>query len=180
MTKKSLYFQVLWHLSSSSLSFFSSFTPSQAQWLLCCSQNMLAILLSHNFWLAVSISEMLFLKIFLNSFLHFLHFYSNVFLSGLLGLTNVKWTSVQFSRVQLFVTPWTFTHQASCPSPTPGVHPNPCPLSRWCHPTISSSVVPFSSCLQSFPASGSQEHSFPHFLLPTIISSAPYLVLSFP
>ena len=41
------------------------------------------------------------------------------------------------------------------PSPTPGVHPNPCPLSRWCHPTISSSVVPFSSCPQSFPASGS-------------------------
>ena len=42
-----------------------------------------------------------------------------------------------------------------CPSPTPGVHPNPCPLSPWCHPTISSSVVPFSSCPQSFPASGS-------------------------
>ena len=42
-----------------------------------------------------------------------------------------------------------------CPSPTTGVHPNPCPLSRWCHPTISSSVVPFSSCTQSFPASGS-------------------------
>ena len=42
-----------------------------------------------------------------------------------------------------------------CPLPTPEVHPNPCPLSRWCHPTISSSVVPFSSCLQSFPASGS-------------------------
>ena len=42
-----------------------------------------------------------------------------------------------------------------CPSPTPGVHPNPCPLSRWCHPTISSSVVPFSSCPQSCPASGS-------------------------
>ena len=41
------------------------------------------------------------------------------------------------------------------PSPTPGVHPNPCPLSRWWHPTISSSVVPFSSCPQSFPASGS-------------------------
>ena len=40
-----------------------------------------------------------------------------------------------------------------CPSPTPGVHPNPCPSSRWCHPTISSSVIPFSSCLQSFPAS---------------------------
>ena len=42
-----------------------------------------------------------------------------------------------------------------CPLSTPGVHPNSCPLSRWCHPTISTSVVPFSSCLQSFPASGS-------------------------
>ena len=42
-----------------------------------------------------------------------------------------------------------------CPSPTPRVHPNPCPLSRWCNPVISSSVVPFSSCPQSFPASGS-------------------------
>ena len=42
-----------------------------------------------------------------------------------------------------------------CPSPTPGVPPNPCPLCQWCHPTISSSVVPFSSCPQSFPASGS-------------------------
>ena len=41
------------------------------------------------------------------------------------------------------------------PSPTPGVHPNPCPSSQWCHPTISSSVIPFSSCPQSFPASGS-------------------------
>ena len=42
-----------------------------------------------------------------------------------------------------------------CPSPTPRVHPNSCPLSQWCHPTISSSVVSFSSCLQSFPGSGS-------------------------
>ena len=42
-----------------------------------------------------------------------------------------------------------------CPSPTPGAYPNSHPLSRWCHPTISSSVVPFSSCLQSFPASWS-------------------------
>ena len=42
-----------------------------------------------------------------------------------------------------------------CPSPAPGVHPNLCPLSQCCHPTISSSVVPFSSCLQSFPASWS-------------------------
>ena len=42
-----------------------------------------------------------------------------------------------------------------CPSPTSRVYPNSCPSSRWCHPTISSSVIPFSSCLQSFPASGS-------------------------
>ena len=42
-----------------------------------------------------------------------------------------------------------------CPSSTPGVHPNPCPSSRWCHPTISSSAIPFSSFPQSFPASRS-------------------------
>ena len=46
-----------------------------------------------------------------------------------------------------------------CPWPTTGVYPNSCPLSRWYHPTISSSVVPFSSCLQSFPASGSFQMS---------------------
>ena len=44
-----------------------------------------------------------------------------------------------------------------CLSPTPRVYPNPCPLSQWCHPTISSSVIPFFSCPQSFPASGSFE-----------------------
>ena len=43
----------------------------------------------------------------------------------------------------------------SCPSPTPGVYSNSCPFSQWCHPTISFSVIPFSSHLQSFPASGS-------------------------
>ena len=48
-----------------------------------------------------------------------------------------------------------------CPSSTPGAFPNSCPLSRWCHPTISFSVIPFSSCLQSFPASGSSPMS--HF-----------------
>ena len=46
-----------------------------------------------------------------------------------------------------------------CPSPTPGVYPNSCPLSWWCHPTISFSVIPFSSCPQSFPASGSFQMS---------------------
>ena len=48
-----------------------------------------------------------------------------------------------------------------CPSSTAGVHPNPCPLSQWCHPTISSSIVLFSSCSQSFPASGSFQISQP-------------------
>ena len=49
--------------------------------------------------------------------------------------------------------------RSPCPSPTPRVHPNPCPLSQWCHPTILSSVAPFSSCPQSFPASGSFQMS---------------------
>ena len=66
---------------------------------------------------------------------------------------------VQFSSVtQLCPTlrPHELQHaRPPCPSPAPGVYSNPCPLSQWCHPTISSSVVPFSSCLQSFPASGS-------------------------
>ena len=48
-----------------------------------------------------------------------------------------------------------------CPSPTPRVYPNSCPLSRWGHPTTSSSVIPFSSCPQSFPASGSFQMSQP-------------------
>ena len=59
------------------------------------------------------------------------------------------------SRVRLFATPWTAARQTSCSSPTPGVYSNSCPLSWWCHPTISSSVDPFSSHLQSFAASGS-------------------------
>ena len=63
--------------------------------------------------------------------------------------------SVQsLSRVWLFVTPWLQHTRSSCPSPTPRVYWNSCPLSQWCHPTISSSVVPFSSHLQSFPGSG--------------------------
>ena len=68
-------------------------------------------------------------------------------------------SSVQFSSlIQLCPTlqPHGPQHaRPPCPSPTPRVYPNSCPLSQWCHPTISSSVVPFSSCLQSYPASGS-------------------------
>ena len=66
--------------------------------------------------------------------------------------------SVQFSRSVMSSSLWPHGLQHArppCPSPTPGVYSNSCPLSRWCHPTISSSVVPFSSRLQSFPVSGS-------------------------
>ena len=63
--------------------------------------------------------------------------------------------SVQLlSHVRLFATHGLQLARPPCPSPTPRVYSNSCPLSRWCHPTISSSVVPFSSCLQSSPASG--------------------------
>ena len=71
---------------------------------------------------------------------------------------SYQFSSVHFSRsvVSNSLQPHEPQHaRPPCPSPTPGVHPNPCPLSRWCHPPISSSVVPFSSCLQSFPTSGS-------------------------
>ena len=66
-------------------------------------------------------------------------------------------SSVQLlSRVWLFATPWIAAHQPPCPSTTLGVHPNSCLSSRWCHPAISSSVVPFSSC-----PNPSQHQSFP-------------------
>ena len=76
-------------------------------------------------------------------------------------MTNAKAiSSVQsLSCVRLFATPWTTACQASLSITNSRVYPNSCPLSRWCHITISSSVVPFSSCLQSFPTSGSFQMS---------------------
>ena len=66
-----------------------------------------------------------------------------------------RFSSVQsLSRVRLFVTPWITAHQASLSITNSWSSPNPCVLSWWCHPTISSSVVPFSCCPQSSPASG--------------------------
>ena len=65
---------------------------------------------------------------------------------------------VQFSHSVVSDSLWHYESQHArppCPSPTPGVHPNSCPSSRWCHPAISSSVVPVSSRPQSLPASGS-------------------------
>ena len=67
-------------------------------------------------------------------------------------------SSVQFSRSVMYdsLQPHGLHHaRLPCPSSTPRAYSNSCPLSWWCHPTISSSVIPFSSCLQSFPASGS-------------------------
>ena len=89
------------------------------------------------------------------------HFYCKFsFLDLLCG--NPKfliWTFVGavqlLSYVVLFVTRGLRHDKLPCPSPSPGVCPDSCPLSQWCHPTISSSVVPFSSYLQSFPASRS-------------------------
>ena len=72
--------------------------------------------------------------------------------------TITEITSVQFSHsvVSDFLRPHELQHtRPPCPLPTPRVHANPCPLCRWCHPTISSSVIPFSSCPQSFQTSGS-------------------------
>ena len=74
---------------------------------------------------------------------------------------TAKWISYQFSSVtQLYLTLCDpMSGRPPCPTPAPGVHPNPCPWSRWCHPTISSAVIPFSSCPQSLPASGSFQMS---------------------
>ena len=77
--------------------------------------------------------------------------------------THLWFSSVQFSRsvVSNCLRPHELQHaRPPCQSPTPGVYPNSCPLSQWCHTTISSSsVVPLSSCPQSFPASVSFQMS---------------------
>ena len=74
------------------------------------------------------------------------------------SILALHFSSVQFSRSVMSNSLWPHELQHTrppCPSPTPGVHLNPYPLCQWWHPTISSSVVPFSPCPQSFPASGS-------------------------
>ena len=74
--------------------------------------------------------------------------------------SSVQFSSFQsFSHVRLFATPWTAARRPPCPLPTAGVYSNSRPLSWWCHPTVSSSVVPLSSCFQSFQASGSFQMS---------------------
>ena len=76
----------------------------------------------------------------------------------LVNVCNYRVPSVQFSPsvVSDSLQPHELQHtKPPCPSPTPGVHSISCPSSQWCHPAISSSVIPFSSCFQSLPASGS-------------------------
>ena len=96
----------------------------------------------------------------------------------------VKFSSVPFSHSVMSnsLRPQGLQHtRPPCPSPTPGVYSNSCPLSQWCHPTISSSVAPFFSCLQSFPASGSFQMSqfFPSGGQSTGVSaSAPVLPMN--
>ena len=89
--------------------------------------------------------------------------HSTLFMRSVFQNSPYKWyLSVQFSHAVMYSSLWPHGLQHAkppCPSPSPGVYPNSRPLSRWCHPTISSSVVPFSSCPQSFPASGSFQMS---------------------
>ena len=85
-------------------------------------------------------------------------FFSILKLNSFLIFLIYKCNKVQFSCSVLYDSLWPHGVQHSrlpCPSPTPGVCSNSCPLNRWCYPTISSSVISFSSRLRSFPASGS-------------------------
>ena len=119
-----------------------SVMPSNYLILLSCSSPILSILVTISLF-SVSVGLFLFLLYTLICF----YFLDSIY----------KW-SVQFSCsvVSDCLWPCGLEHaRPPCPSPTPRVYSNSCPLSRWCHPTISSSVVPFFSCLQSFPASGS-------------------------
>ena len=89
--------------------------------------------------------------------LHLIRSYFFIF-----AFISITQASVQFSRLVMSDSLRLHEPQHArppCPSPTARAYPNPCPSSRWCHPTISSSVVPFSSCPQSFPASGSLQMS---------------------
>ena len=79
----------------------------------------------------------------------------SIFLSFLSFSKNYRIFRFSHSVMSDSLQPQELQHaRPPCPSPTPGVHPNSCPSSQWCHPIISSSVIPFSSCLQSFPVSG--------------------------
>ena len=87
------------------------------------------------------------------------HSKNNIIASGPNHSWHISLFQFSLSAVSDSATPWTAVRQASLSITAPGAHSNSCPLSRWCHPTISFSVIPFSSCLQSLPASGSLQMS---------------------
>ena len=108
----------------------------------------------------------------LGSMLKFPHFLIALFINVILSFSHIGGSSQHailapeptlissfqlLSHVWLFATPW--HTRPPCPSSTPGVYSNSCPLSWWFYPTISSYVIPLTSCLQSFPASGSFQMS---------------------
>ena len=93
----------------------------------------------------------------------YLGFQSKELSKDILSCWDLSAQFIQFSHSVTSDSLWPHVLQHSrppCPLPTPGVYSNSCPLSLWCHPTISSSVIPFSSRLQSFPASGSFQMSW--------------------
>ena len=115
-----------------------------------------AFVASHKFWtIVLSFS---FVSRYFKIFSSLISFCSGYLFGYLISLMQWLFSSIlfQFSSVAqsclTFATPWIPARQAPCPSPTPGVHSDSCPSSQWCHPAISSSVVPFPSCPQSLPA----------------------------
>ena len=118
------------------------------------------------FTFSISYLVLPFHLVYVLQFLHlfFFNVRSQAFIkcSRKLSYTYICISSFQFSHSVMSdsLQPHGLKHaRPPCPSPNPGVHSNSCPLSRWQHPTISSSVVPFSFCPQSFPASGSFQMS---------------------
>ena len=110
----------------------------------------LGIIISFSFFLELDVTSIMYMP---NQFIS---------IGSLWPIFKISFSSVQFSSSVISDPLWLHELQHArplCPSPTPGVYPNSCPLSWWCHPTILSSVVSFSSCPQSFPASGSFQMS---------------------
>ena len=112
-------------------------------------------------WLVQSVFLALFPLFIYSTRLEFFPWYcsfNKLFLNCLVVVLLVPGLPVQFSCSAMSNSLWVHGLQHArlpCPSLTPGAYSNSCPLCWWCHPTISPSIVPFSSCLQSFPASGS-------------------------
>ena len=122
---------------------------------------MINILNSWKFFFVISLARYLSILLIFSKKQISLFFYYIFHFTDILTLSFYFIFSIN-SVTQSYLTLWCHGPQQArppCPSPTPRVYLNSCPLSRWCHPTISSSVVSFSSRLQSFPASGSFQMS---------------------